>query len=72
MNIKIEHNVPVPSPRGIKWNDIKSTLQSMKIGDSFICEQKVANEFRGVAPRYQMKVTGRVQPDGQVRVWRIK
>lgn len=72
MNIKIERGIPVPSKRGQACSDIVGTLRKMKIGDSFLCDGPTANSFRGVAPRYKMRVTGRKQEDGQIRVWRIE
>lgn len=71
MKIKIEKGIPLPSKRGVEFNNASNILQSMEVGDSFLCSVQEANTFRAMAPRYGMKVTGRTQEDGSVRVWRV-
>lgn len=71
--IKIEHGIPLPNKRGIEVNDVSGILKRVNVGDSFLVDdQNIANSFRGVAPRLGMKLTGRKQDNGKVRLWRIE
>lgn len=72
LNVKIEHGIPIPPRRGGNYNDLVGILRKMRNGDSVLCSQYVANSIRAVAPRIGAKVSGRTQPDKQVRIWRIK
>ena len=44
----------------------------MKIGDSYLTDFFGANTARTIALRTGKKMTARKQPDGKMRVWRIK
>lgn len=72
MDVKIEKGIPLPSAKGSTYNDILGTLRKMEVGDSFLCDSRTANSIRGVSGRYGIKVSGRLQQNGQHRIWRIQ
>lgn len=75
--MKIEKGVPIPSSkRGIPGGGFR---ESMEVGDSYLCpsgtKQSSASSsaIRWAKDRgYKWKFTTRQQPDGTIRVWRIK
>ena len=64
MSYVIEKNVPLPASRG------KYPFREMKVGDSFVAEEKV----RGAAQAFSSRVEGfkfLVRKEGdKVRIWR--
>lgn len=70
----IEKGVPIPT-RGARGEQIFPFLD-LEIGDSFVAPPDLAKKARsaahGFAKRKGVRFTCRVQPDGSVRIWRLK
>ena len=68
--MKIEKNIPIPSPRPGKYTLL---LQEMEEGDSLICKKEEVGAIRVLLSRLKgYKAVGRNQPDGTIRVWKVK
>lgn len=64
--MKIEEGYDIPQTQ-------TEFLLSMEIGQSvLIADTAKANAFRVVSQRAGVKLRMRTQPDGQIRMWRIK
>lgn len=70
----IEKGVLIPA-RGVRGEQIFPLLD-LEIGDSFVAPPDLAKKARsaahGFAKREGVRLTCRVQPDGSVRIWRLK
>ena len=65
--MKIEKNIPIPSPRLGKYTLL---LQEMEEGDSLICKKEEVGAIRVLLSRLKgYKAVGRNQPDG---IWQIR
>ena len=68
--MKIEKNIPIPSPRIGKYTLL---LQEMEEGDSLICKKEEVGAIRVFLSRQKgYKAVGRKQPDGTIRIWKVK
>ena len=68
MTIKIDHNVPIPSPKG----DRKYPFGTMEVGESFFVAGKINIQYHAYKPR---KFTQRIVTENGargLRVWRIE
>lgn len=76
--VKIEKNIPVPSfLKSNKWE----FLQNMEVGDS-VCdeeagavsttESKMYNSLKRIARKNGWKIAGQKEPEGGIRLWRVK
>jgi len=83
MTIKIEKDVPLPPPRGKKWQS-KYPFELLNVNDSFFVEagdrfcSLLLGSVRAIGKRFEerfgYKYTYRIikEPKYGVRVWRIK
>lgn len=70
--VKIEKGIPMPQGRQ-KSGRLTAAILGMEVGDSVLVHSLSAvMGLHHAAHLRGMKVTARVQPDGQHRVWRIK
>lgn len=71
---RIEKGVPVPA-RGARGEHLFPFLD-LEIGDSFVAPAELAKKARSAAcsfaRREGVRLTCRSQPDGSVRIWRVK
>lgn len=71
---RIEKGVPIPA-RGLRA-DSAFPFMDMEIGDSIEVPADFAKKARaaahGFAKREGIRLTCRAQPDGSVRIWRVK
>lgn len=66
--LKVDTNIPIPE-RKADSSTMRSVLQSMSIGDSFLIERAKEPYARCVASSLGFKLIGRAQPEGQTRIW---
>jgi len=65
MDLKIEKDVPIP-------HTATSLLESMKVGDSVVCNLNECNRLRASAQNSDIKVMSRKLEDNSYRLWRVK
>lgn len=74
--MKIEKNIPIPAgfKRSIIAPEILSTIDKMKINDSFVIPSKRRGYAQTLAKGRGMKLAVRYIEDqaGMVRAWRVK
>jgi hypothetical protein len=72
--MEITKNVAMPTGRHVtRYGSINDVVVTMVIGDSVLVESW--SQYQSVikaARRHSMKVTGRRQPEGNIRIWRIE
>lgn len=69
ITISVETGIPMPIGRGGKLSAIRSALQAMKPGDSFIWEDHKAPY--DAAKQLNIKITTRKVNGEGYRVWRV-
>lgn len=69
--IKIEPGVPCPAPKR-KEGYASKVLVEMAPGDSALVTKAQAATLRTYARRVKIKLTGRPEGEGMMRVWRLK
>ncbi len=67
--IKIEKGIPIPKSR---VGSTKYPFKEMKVGDSFLVEERLRSCMAMQAKKHGIAVTTARTDDGKVRVWRVK
>jgi hypothetical protein len=70
MKIKIDHDIPIP-PKRDGWGRLTETMKSLKVGDSFVVDDKLKTSIYSSAKGVGFKVAIRRLGEGRWRVWRI-
>lgn len=70
VNIKIEHNVPIPHGAG-NYGSIVRIFKKMKVGDSFVYPLQKRASLNSAA-RVGITISSRKISETKIRVWRIK
>ena len=70
----IEKGIPLPTndSRGRKKGQLRLTLESMEVGDSFIIQQKHRCQIPQISRLISIKCRTRMVGDDEVRVWRTE
>jgi hypothetical protein len=70
--IKIDHNIPVPSSRAWGTNPLTKALAQMAVGDSIVIPKVDRNRAISAANYRGRRVAMRTIGEGLIRVWRVK
>lgn len=74
--LKIETGIDIPQPRtGPKGRRtaIVKILKGMKVGESILLESKNQYHYvRSIAKTLGVPITSRTNPEGTIRVWKVK
>lgn len=72
MDIKVEHNIPIPQRHGKQPGVLIKTLKEMRIGDSFIYPGKSISNVYVSARMVGVRIQVRTTDGNRKRVWKIK
>lgn len=67
----VEKNKPIPAQMK-RTLGFSPFLRTLKIGDSFLCEDKYQTRLYSCSKRLKMKFASKKEGDGQIRIWRIE